>query len=158
MVDEIRAAIGQIVERKHDDAIALHHRIFSEYPPDDRGCYAYTYYDLFGNVLYHGYTTNARQRAKEHQRKAPWAAWADRVRYRECSSPHSARKLERRLQNKIPSLCHMNGMTFAYHGVDWSEFDREMKINHVGGYCKLPGGLCDVDSWIKRDASAQEAA
>lgn len=157
-MDEIRATIERLVEHKHDYAVALHRRIFFEYPPDDHGCYVYTYYDLFGNVLYHGYTTNARQRAKEHQRKAPWAAWAETVRYRKCSSPHAARKLERRLQDKIPSLCHMNGMTFAYHGVDWSEHDREMKINHVGGYCKLPGGLCDVESWMGYATSWPEVA
>ena len=145
-----RAKIAELIQRRHDDTIAEHHRIFFEYPPDDDGCYAYTYYDGTGYPLYHGYTANARWRAKEHCRKAPWAGWAEYVRYRRCSSPAAARRLERRLQNKVGSFCQPEGMTYSYHGQDWSERDREAKVSHVGDYCKLPGGVCDVKHQIER--------
>ncbi|MGH3406411.1 MAG: hypothetical protein ACRDRJ_28510 [Streptosporangiaceae bacterium] len=94
-------------------------------------------------AIYHGYTTNARQRAGEHRKKAPWASWVESVRYRPCRSARVARKLETRLQRMVPSLCHASGITRTYHGEDWSE--RDHPSNHVTGTCRLPGGCCSPE-------------
>lgn len=127
-------------------------------PPADYGVYAYTYFDGLGYPLYHGYTTNARQRAGDHFKKAPWASWAEDVRYRKCSTVHSARRLESRLQRMIPSLCHASGRTRTYHGEDWSDIDCETKINHVTGHCRLPGGVCDADEIARRVENVLDGA
>jgi hypothetical protein len=157
LTGDVIAAIERQIQRQHDDAITLHRRIFFEYPPDDDGCYVYTYYANPDEPLYHGYTTSARARAKEHWRKAPWATWAQDVRYRPCSSPRIARKLERRLQDKVPSLCHASGITRTYHGKDWSDIEGDSGINHVRGFCKRPGGHCDVEYWLEWAESLAEA-
>lgn len=140
-------------QMNHDDYIARNRAIFFELPPDDFDVYAYTYYDGNDDPIYHGYTTDARQRASEHQKKAPWASWVERVRYRRCPDARSARRLESRLQRKVPSLCHVNGRTMTYHGADWSEIDKKLKINHVTGDCRLPCGLCDPGEISRRIAT-----
>lgn len=139
MDPQLLAGITARAQGLHDDYIALNRAIFLDFPPDDTGTYVYTYYAVDGYPLYHGYTTNARQRARVHLKLAPWASWAEHVRYRECSSPQQARKLESRLHRKVESVC---GRT-AYHGEDWSDVDRRIKVNHVTGACRLPGGICD---------------
>lgn len=139
MDPQLLAHVAAHAQALHDDYVALNKAIFLDFPPDGHGTYVYTYYAGNGYPLYHGYTTNARQRARAHMKLAPWASWAEDVRYRECSSPQQARKLESRLHRKVESTCGQ----FAYHGEDWSDIDRRIKINHVTGACRLPGGLCD---------------
>lgn len=136
--DQLLTAALAVAQLWHDDYVARNRAAFLEFPPADRGVYVYTYYHGNGYPLYHGYTTDARQRASAHLKKAPWASWAADVRYRECKSPQQARRLESRLHHKVESLCGK----FACHGQDWSELDREFKINHVTGTCLLPGGCC----------------
>lgn len=98
--DELLAVALTFAQLNHDDHIARNRAIFLELPPYDCGVYVYTYYNGNGYALYHGYTTNARQRAGEHLKRAPWASWAEGVRYRKCTSPQLARKLESRLHKK----------------------------------------------------------
>jgi hypothetical protein len=137
----LRQAIAEVLRYRHDEAVAANYAVFHTEPPTDKGTYVYTYYDLTGDPLYHGYTTNAPQRALEHYKRAPWATWAETVRYRLCKTPQQARALEQRLIKKVPCLCSSApGRVRAFRGCDWSEFDRRHKLNHVTGDCKLPGG------------------
>lgn len=136
-----------IVKSFHDEDVERNREVFEDDPPRDFGAYAYTYYDGLGNVIYHGMTTDAAKRAQKHQAKAPWASWVQEVRYRPCSSAHSARLLERRLQNKISSLCH-HVITWTHHGEDWPETGQP--ANHVTGTCKLPGGICNPERIAER--------
>lgn len=147
---DVRETVEMMLRMNHDDYVEVNRAVFEDAPPRDDGAYAYTYYDGNGEALYHGYTTDAPKRATKHQQKAPWASWVESVRYRKCSTPRIARKLEVRLQKKVPSMCHDGGRTRTCHGEDWSDVDREFKINHVTGDCKLPGGSCDIDRWVSR--------
>lgn len=93
-------------------------------------------------------------RARDHWRYALWASWAQDVRYRRCKTPQQARKLEVRLINKVDCICRIGygkvtafhvGRHGSYRGEEWSAHDQEMKVNHVTGACRLPGGCCDPD-------------
>jgi predicted GIY-YIG superfamily endonuclease len=146
METPLLASMLATVQLWHDDYVSRNRAVFLELPPDDRGIYVYTYYDGTDYPLYHGYTTDAQQRAETHLKKAPWASWTQDVRYRECGSPQQARKLESRLHRKVESMCGNGtgrGGQLTHHGEDWSVLDREYKINHVTGTCRLPGGACD---------------
>jgi predicted GIY-YIG superfamily endonuclease len=154
---DVREIVSRAIAIIHDMAIQDHRAIFLEQPPRNHGIYVYTYYDAAGNAIYHGWTANARQRAKKHYEEAPWAAWVSSVRYQRCSTVVSARKLESQLQRMTESLCHPHGLTTNYHGEDWSGIDREFPVNHVTGTCKLPGGICDVDYLLTlRSAQAHQ--
>ena len=126
----------------HDDFIAENRAVFYDYPPDDKGIYAYTYYDCTAYPIYHGYTTDAPQRARDHWRYAPWASWAEYVRYRRCKTVRQARKLEIRVIRKVDCICRTGygkvaafhvGRRGSYRGEEWSARDQEMKFNHVTG-------------------------
>jgi hypothetical protein len=136
--------LRNLVERNHEYAIIRIRTIFKVEPPTDDGVYVYTYYDALGNPIYHGYTSNARKRALDHFRSAPWAGWVDEVRYRRCTSPKKAYALEQRLQRVMPSLCHASGITRTYHGEDWTAKDG--CTDHLKGTCRLPGGICDLET------------
>lgn len=73
-VPQLLAFVATAAQLRHDDYVSRYRAAFGEFPPDDRGVYVYTYYDGSGYPLYHGYTTDAWQRAREHQKKAPWAS------------------------------------------------------------------------------------
>jgi predicted GIY-YIG superfamily endonuclease len=158
--DHIRVCI-EVRKMLHDAIVRENSFCFTGAVPRDHAAYAYTYYDYNDNPIYHGYTTNALNRAKEHRSKAPWATWVTDVRYRKCRSAHSARKLESRLQRFIPSLCHVNGLTRTYHGENWSILEDKYKDNHVTGTCRQPGGLCDpavVIEWLSSYTGLESAA
>jgi len=106
----LREQIAYMCERHHDDFVERNRAIFLEFPPDDFAPYAYTYYDGNGTPIYNGYTTDARRRAKEHFKYAPWASWIEDVRYRRCTTAKAARRLESRLGKKIPAT-HITAWT-----------------------------------------------
>ena len=58
-----------ILSDSHDEYIERNRRCFEDDVPDDFEPYAYTYYDGNGYPSYHGFTTNARQRALVHRKK-----------------------------------------------------------------------------------------
>ena len=158
--DQTLSAMMAFAQSRHDEYVKENRACFEDYVPDDLGAYVYTYHAGDGCPLYHGYTTNARQRAEKHRKLAPWASWVEDVRYRKCSSPHAARKLESRLQRKVDSLCH-NHRTRTYHGEDWSERDKQYPVNHVTGTCRLPGGSCNPEylaDFVARSFDAADVA
>jgi hypothetical protein len=144
--------LKDLVRRVHESALESINAIFKEVPPDDDGVYVYTYYDAGLRPIYHGYTSNARKRARKHYNKAPWAGWVDEVRYRRCSSPTQAYALEHKLQRMVPSLCH-NRVTRTYYGEDWAPADGG--TDHLKGTCLLPGGICDWERYAPDEASLQ---
>ncbi len=75
VTDQLLTYALAFAQGNHDDYIARNRAIFLELPPDDHGVYVYTYYDYDGYPLYHGYTTDARQRARTHLKNAPWSSW-----------------------------------------------------------------------------------
>lgn len=67
--------------------------------------------------------------------------------YRPCRNRQAAYALETRLIAELDSLCRVSRANRVkhYHGKNWSAFDRQAKVNHVAGHCKLPGGVCDPE-------------
>ncbi len=144
--------VAEILNSVHASYVELNQKCFLAYPPDDEGTYVYTYYCVSHPdpqyAVYHGLTSDAKKRAKDHYAKAPWASWVQHVRYRRCSTVAQARRLESRLHRKVPSVCaaygEHGGPNRTHWGEDWSEFDKSFPINHVTGSCFLEGGTCDL--------------
>lgn len=145
MSADLGEAVKAFVQMNHDEHVARNHWVFHNAAPADMHSYVYRYLDGAGNLLYVGMTSNAAQRARTHWKQSDWVSWVEHVTYKRTRNRDEAYKLESKIRREEDPVFRFTGGCAEI----MKKQDAKLRINHVAGACKLPGGACHLATWTR---------